>query len=321
MIADKRASCGVRPPAGATARAILGALALALIYAVPVARAYVLPPEGIAAYTLLDIGLAPLLDRQSGSELLADAAVPGDDAAELVLEDAVQENAAIKDMLRTLLPAFIPLAPERGFQEPGDLLKSADRGAAPAADEAPGAERRKTAGARGFELDADAADDGGLTAGTVLRALASKRRGKDGDNGTALDAEELDAGDDAGPSLSGLILDSRFLGAMLESAITYDSADDTFSVFGLGRFELGLDPDDTTLTITETTSNVSLTLDISDRSNGGGRPDAPGGPKITEKDIIDRILGYAESPTGILVEILAATVLLLWTTIRVATRR
>ena len=230
-------------------------------------------------------------------------------------------------MLRDIPPPVTPTQPGRDLDERGDPVQfqvagdAADRKSAPAPSRA-----RRRLPPRNAETEDGAVeiDDGGaLSLRQVLHAIATsaqtdraRTRGARDDQ----DGDDTDDNDDEarpGFDLTSRLLDSRILGEAMEHIIEVDSVDNSFSIFGVGRFELQVGGADHSFVRTDPASTLSLDLSPSPPPDAAPRPRHGANVKI---NLLAIVLGFLATATGTLVSVFAGTLLLLWSAMRLAVR-
>ena len=232
------------------------------------------------------------------------------------LAEGMRDDPDIKQILRDVLSSIEPFDVTRDLDGRGDPMQ-AQLAAATDPRAAPAAARERSGAARNPDI-ADAAveldEDGRLSLRQVLHAIASPaKRIKARSRGSQDGNDDVDDDDGGGFDLTSRLLESRFLGEAMEHVIELNSIDNSFSIFGVGRFEPEVGAD-SSFVLTDLTSSFSLTLSPDGPPDDGSRP-RPAGPKI---DLVAVVLGVLESPTGVLTSIFAGTLLMLWSTMRLA---
>jgi hypothetical protein len=234
------------------------------------------------------------------------------------LAEGMRDDPEIRDILRDVMPVvdLAQLANEIDDRSDPAQLQSAASGAQPTASrDRSDAMRDPGVDDSAVELD----EDGRLSLRQVLHSIASPSKRIGGASGRSSDdADDIDDDDDDGSgSLTSRLLQSRFLGAAMEHVIEVNSIDNSFSVFGVGRFELSLG-DNHNFILTDMSNNV--TVDV----GGDAAPDPsqrPSHAAPSDKiDVVGLLLAYLLSPTGVFVSICGGTFLFLWSTVRMAAR-
>ena len=205
------------------------------------------------------------------------------------------------------LGTALSLGPQEHSLPPGG--EGGGNGGAP---QGQGADRQE-AGTSG----SDTVDDGeGPTLREALRTVARKSPGKKQD-GTATQSAAGDQDTDDDSMLAERVLDSRWLGDALLTVFgqngTYDF-NPTFSIFGIGQFELDIGPNHD-LTISELTSGASVTVS----SPGSDLPEIDRGPRPAPLRIYTLFTTFLSSPLGMLSMTMAAVLLILWALVRAGT--
>jgi hypothetical protein len=234
------------------------------------------------------------------------------------LAEGMRDDPEIRDILRDVMPVvdLAQLANDIDDRsDPAQLQPAAAAGAQPtAARDRSDVTRDPGVDDPAVELD----EDGGLSLRQVLHSIASPSKRIGGGSGRSSDdGDDVDDDDDGSGSLTSRLLESRFLGAAMEHVIEVNSIDNSFSVFGVGRFELSLG-DNHNFILTDMSNNV--TVDV-------GQDAAPDpvqhqfhSAPSDKIDIVGLLVGYLLSPTGVFVSICGGTFLFLWSTVRMAAR-
>jgi hypothetical protein len=252
------------------------------------------------------------------------------DAGETSLADAIQENAAVRRILRGVVLRTEPLDVVRELErrilaievDPGESAVSDPNARRPATRErraATSAPARDPGNERVITIDNDV-DVASVR--QVLRAIVAGARAQpvqadeppaDGDDAPA-------EGDDlaGGPKfdLADRLLDSRFLGALIDDIVQVNPYDSTFSLFGMGQFEIVTGPAGRGVTVTERSSDLSFTVGAQAYPEPVRAP-RRNGPRL---QLLALILDFLQSTTGILVTIGTAISLLMLGSYRVAIR-
>jgi hypothetical protein len=251
-------------------------------------------------------------------------AQPGADApseaALAAIADAIQDSEAIRRVLGGLILPGEPAA-GRGDVAAATVTDRTDDAAQPGGDGRTGS----AAPRRSLTLTIDIGDEavGGLTLGQVLHSVIARSGGSAGPTAAKAPGDSAeDAADDEGGSdepgfdLRQRLLNSHLLGLALESVIQVNPNDNSFSIFGLGRFEMATKPGDNVLTTPQSLNNAGTS------SPGGPDPlehmQRHGGDKVS---VVGLVLDYLEGPTGLLTIIAAGALFLMWGTVRVAASR
>jgi hypothetical protein len=232
------------------------------------------------------------------------------------LAEGMRDDPEIREILRDVMPV-VDLAQLmsdiNNHGDPAQLQVTAASGTKPTA-----ARGRNEAGRDpGFQDTAVELDENGrLSLRQVLSSVASPSTRTGRASGRS-PGDEDDSDDDGGGSLTSRLLQSRFLGATMEHVIEVNSVDNSFAVFGVGRFELSLG-ENHNLILTDLSNNVSLDLSpdpVPDSTQRLSRssPDE----KI---DSFKLLLDYLLTPTGVFMSICGGTFLFLWSTVRMAAR-
>lgn len=292
------------------------------------AKATILPVDGFEAdSSMLDPdGLEPL-DRLSDAATdtaFALALLPDtSDEGFAGLDESIRGNKVIAAIVGDLLPIVEPLSSER---EMGVMRRASATGETndPRAGNGP-------TRAPETEIDQSVAvldsGDGGPTVRQVLqmvRSSAEPGRAR----ASALDPAQLDdAGDDPAspPLVAGVrewILDSQFLGGVLQSAIALDRLDDTMSFAGVGSFPPGAEPGDDDTPSNDRPPTLTFATEQSQTVRYDAADAAPGMLRRSPEriDLLALALSYVESPTGIMVSILAGTLLVVLSMLRAMAR-
>ena len=234
--------------------------------------------------------------------------------------EALRGDAAIKEMLRDILPPVTPAQLARDLDERGDPVQfqvadAADTKSAPAA---PRARRGPTRDGDTEDAATETDDNGALTLRQVLHAIATPAQTDRARTHGTVDDQDGDD-EEAGPSLdlTSRLLDSRILGEAMEHIVEVDSVDNSFSIFGVGRFELQIGGADHSFVVTDLGSNLSLDLSPTPSPDAGPREPRAAAVKI---NLLALALSFLESPTGVMASIFSGTLLLLWGAVRLAAR-
>jgi hypothetical protein len=236
------------------------------------------------------------------------------------IAEAMRADAAIKEILRDILPPVTSALLARDVDERGEQSQFQIEGAAEPKSAA-AASRARRSSARNTEIEDAAIETDGSGAPSlrqVLHAIAVPAPTGRAQTSEVLGDQDGDD-DDARPGfdLTSRLLESRVLGEAMEHIIEVDSVDNSFSIFGAGRFEFQIGGADHGFVLTDLTSNFSI--DLSPTSSPDAMPRQPRAavPKI---DVLAIMLGFLESATGTITSIFAGTLLLLWSTMRIAAR-
>lgn len=234
------------------------------------------------------------------------------DMALAALAEGMREDLEIKEILRGVLPAIdlpqIARDAEVGDDPVQPQVAAALNSKPPLperSDVMPDPSRTDS----GVELD----EDGEISLRQVLHAIASPaqkaragnlRSNDDDDDGTDID-------------LTSWLLQSQFLGDAMEHIIEIDSFDNSFSIFGVGRFEFQAGGDGEGFAITDLNSGLSLDLGTDSPPEEGLRHRQPVAGRV---NLVALVLSFLDTQTGVMTSIFAGTLLLLWGTIRVTGR-
>ena len=168
--------------------------------------------------------------------------------------------------------------------------------------------------------------DEGPTLRTVARSLVSIERPDAHQPSRNVTQSVVTAANDVSGqsfSLSERLLDSRMLGDVLQAVVrptaTY-SLDNSFSIFGQGRFELALDfssGGSANVNLSESASGASVSMSLDNPPSMGDGESAPAhaDPKI---DIVAQILDFLASSTGMFISIMTAALLIVGVMVRLA---
>jgi len=182
-------------------------------------------------------------------------------------------------------------------------------------------QRRRRQPEAGQVLDPNLIEDEGPTLRTVLRSFIRVRRPETRRHSRTV-SEALSDGEadveDTGLNLGERLLDSRMLGEALRSVVTptafYD-VDNSFAVFGEGRFalELDLSSDLGSVTLSERASGASLSVPI-DREG----PSKATQERRQEVEIIQTLYEFLRSATGVSLMIISGVMLVMFALLRFA---
>jgi len=165
--------------------------------------------------------------------------------------------------------------------------------------------------------------DDGLTLRTVARSIVTVRHPDPHQPAQTVTQSVATAANDVNNENFGLserLLDSRMLGDMLQTVVrpyaTYEP-DNSFSIFGQGRFEMELDLSSGlgNINLTEASTGASVSMPLDEPPSYGDDPQ----PKQVEHiDLLDIVLNFLSSATGVFMMILAGCVAILFAMLRFA---
>jgi len=256
--------------------------------------------------------------------------------SEAGLADAIADSEAIREILRGVI---LPGSPLAGLGEVETATRSSSPASLDVAAAAP--DQYAMASRAGQRTDRmatvsfdrndtvvfdDAAEIGGSpTMGQVLRSAIVRSRknssavelaiaqGADDVDDDALDADT--SGDAQMLDLRQRVLKSRLMGLALESILQVDPFDSSFSIFGLGQFEVEIDPTDHSSTVTVLSNAGSIPIGL------GGPPgdtaDHPQGGSVAKITLRGLVQMYLDSPLGLLTMIGAGALFFMWALLRI----
>jgi hypothetical protein len=209
----------------------------------------------------------------------------------------------------------------RSVPSPSEVIEGAT-----AADElsngSPGALERKTAvHSASLEL--------------VLRSMANPvppgRSGPSPTASRASPADEPDAIDQALERAYRALVENETLGALLEKVVHVEVGENghrSFDVLGIGRFEIGVSPEDGNIYLTEDSLGISVPLRVTnaspDRGDAFAGPTRPEGKRISLNGLLWRLITILDPSEWLLVLILGGSILIPMGVLRLvirATRR
>ena len=242
-------------------------------------------------------------------------AIEANDMGLTALAEGVRDDPEIRKILRDVLPTVSASQLMHEFEDRDDSVKhqvAAGQDAKPtrpASGERGDAELNPGMTDAAVELD----EDGRLSLRQVLHAVTSPVKRNRATSGESLGHNDDDDGE-SGFDLTSPLLESRFLGDAMEQVIAIDSIDNSFSIFGAGHFELQMGGNQNFI-LTDLENNFSLALGPEAPFDQSARPPGPQSAKI---DVLGLVLGFLESPTGVLMSIFAGTFLFSWSAVRMA---
>ncbi len=307
------------------------------------------PAPALGTLTLLP-RTEPVIDRVTAAGQTQDSLALNTSAMEaaLVLDPAeegreavtqtLQESDAVRRILGSTLAIGVPgatsqpqTAPDSdndgglavndpGFADGASVLPATTRSSAP------GAAPRRAAQQRPDPMamhDVTLVQDDGPTLRTVAKSIVSVRRPDQRQQPQTVTQSVASATDDvssANFSLSEQLLDSRMLGDALQTVVRPTAAyglDNSFSIFGQGRFELQLDLSATmgSINFTEASTGASLSVPLEDRVTGSEkvRTDPP-----VKLNVVEVVVNFLTSTTGIFMSFIAGGLFLLLAMFRAA---
>ncbi|HUZ73946.1 MAG TPA: hypothetical protein VMU87_13260 [Stellaceae bacterium] len=167
--------------------------------------------------------------------------------------------------------------------------------------------------------------DDGPTLRTVARSIVSVQRPNERRRPQTVTQSVATAADDVTGtnfSLGEQLLDSRVLGDALRTVVRPNAAyglDNSFSIFGQGRFELQLDLSAGlgSINLTETSTGAALSIPLEDRVTDGEKP-RPNTNPPEKFNLVETVLNFVTSATGVFAIVLGGCLFVLLAMFRVA---
>ena len=162
----------------------------------------------------------------------------------------------------------------------------------------------------------------GATLDQALRSIVTKKAGtKPNSAATAISSatDDMDSADDEDVVLGDGVLDSRALAealqAIVQPVVMVDGSQG-FSILGQGQFELQLSNDLTTVSFSELSTGVSITVPTGQPQHDQEAP--PQGKEEHKITLVAYALNFIRTPTGTLAMITAGVLVLVWAMTRLA---